>query len=210
MSIKSIKGKIEKYLNDEKNVIITALIIVVLFISSNSNNTTVALPKNDVPYLNNEELIKYESRVEELEEEIEEKNTEIQNRNNSINTITEQNKELEEKISNLTNQKSSLEEQVSNLTSQKSSLEAELNALKAASASAVTETASSSTKSTVTKKSIPQTPNVSDSNSYTVYITNSGSKYHRAGCRYLKSSQIEISKSDAISRGYTACSVCNP
>lgn len=44
---------------------------------------------------------------------------------------------------------------------------------------------------------------------YIVYITRSGSKYHTSNCSYLKSS-IAISKIDAISQGYTACSRCNP
>lgn len=43
----------------------------------------------------------------------------------------------------------------------------------------------------------------------TVYITNTGSKYHRDGCRYLKNSKIPKSLSDV--RGwYSPCSVCNP
>lgn len=42
----------------------------------------------------------------------------------------------------------------------------------------------------------------------TVYITKTGSKYHRAGCRYLRKSQIDISLSEAKNEGYTACSVC--
>lgn len=50
----------------------------------------------------------------------------------------------------------------------------------------------------------------SSESSYTVYITATGSKYHRNGCRYLSRSQISISKSDAISQGYDPCSVCNP
>lgn len=37
----------------------------------------------------------------------------------------------------------------------------------------------------------------------TVYITKSGSKYHRAGCQYLKKSSIPISLSEAKSRGYS-------
>lgn len=41
-----------------------------------------------------------------------------------------------------------------------------------------------------------------------VYVTKTGSKYHRAGCRYLKSS-ISIKLSEAVS-SYTPCSVCNP
>lgn len=43
-----------------------------------------------------------------------------------------------------------------------------------------------------------------------VYITKSGKKYHRAGCKYLKSSQIKINKKEAIKKGYTPCSICNP
>lgn len=42
----------------------------------------------------------------------------------------------------------------------------------------------------------------------TVYITNTGEKYHMSACQYLRNSKIAISKSTAISRGYTACSVC--
>ena len=38
--------------------------------------------------------------------------------------------------------------------------------------------------------------------------TKTGSKYHRAGCRYLRKSQIDISLSEAKNEGYTACSVC--
>lgn len=44
----------------------------------------------------------------------------------------------------------------------------------------------------------------------TVYITRTGSKYHRLGCQYLRKSQISIDKSSAIVNGYSACSRCNP
>lgn len=44
----------------------------------------------------------------------------------------------------------------------------------------------------------------------TVYITDTGSKYHRYGCRYLRQSCHSISLSSAKSRGYTACKVCDP
>lgn len=43
-----------------------------------------------------------------------------------------------------------------------------------------------------------------------VYVTETGSKYHRAGCSYLKKSSIPMSKETAKSQGYTACSKCNP
>ena len=44
----------------------------------------------------------------------------------------------------------------------------------------------------------------------TVYITNTGKKYHNSGCRYLSKSCISISLTKAKQRGYTACSVCRP
>lgn len=43
----------------------------------------------------------------------------------------------------------------------------------------------------------------------TVYVTNTGAKYHRAGCRYLSKSQIPISLTEARRR-YSPCSVCGP
>jgi hypothetical protein len=44
----------------------------------------------------------------------------------------------------------------------------------------------------------------------TVYVTNTGKKYHRAGCSYLRQSQHTIPKGEAIKRGYGPCSKCNP
>lgn len=50
----------------------------------------------------------------------------------------------------------------------------------------------------------------SKQNEQTVYIANSGSKYHRSSCSSLKKSKISISKSDAIAQGYEPCKKCNP
>lgn len=44
----------------------------------------------------------------------------------------------------------------------------------------------------------------------TVYVTETGSKYHSYGCRYLKDSCFPMSLSDAKANGYTPCSVCKP
>lgn len=41
-----------------------------------------------------------------------------------------------------------------------------------------------------------------------VYITKTGSKYHRLGCRYLRRSSIPISLKKAEEYGYSPCSVC--
>ncbi len=44
----------------------------------------------------------------------------------------------------------------------------------------------------------------------TVYVTKSGGKYHRSGCRYLSKSQISITLTSAKNQGYAPCSVCKP
>jgi len=43
-----------------------------------------------------------------------------------------------------------------------------------------------------------------------VYVTRTGKKYHREGCRYLSASKIPMALKDAKERGYTACKVCRP
>lgn len=53
---------------------------------------------------------------------------------------------------------------------------------------------------------VPQQTFVQD---VTVYVTKTGAKYHRAGCQYLRQSQIAMKLSEAKKK-YTACSKCNP
>ncbi len=76
---------------------------------------------------------------------------------------------------------------------------------------ASTETVTSAASTTATEQTVTadQSTVVAD-NSETVYITETGSKYHAAGCQYLSNSCIAISKADANSQGFTPCSKCNP
>lgn len=41
-----------------------------------------------------------------------------------------------------------------------------------------------------------------------VYVTKSGTKYHKENCSYLKSSKIPVSLEQAIMEGLTPCSRC--
>lgn len=43
-----------------------------------------------------------------------------------------------------------------------------------------------------------------------VYVTRTGSKYHKSGCQYLRQSKIATTLSEAKADGYTACSRCGP
>lgn len=44
----------------------------------------------------------------------------------------------------------------------------------------------------------------------TVFVTNTGAKYHRDGCQYLRHSKIAIHIDSASGSGYSPCSVCKP
>lgn len=61
----------------------------------------------------------------------------------------------------------------------------------------------SSAKSEISASSTAETQSAE------VYVTKTGAKYHRGGCRYLSKSKISISL-DAARRSYGPCSVCNP
>ena len=43
-----------------------------------------------------------------------------------------------------------------------------------------------------------------------VYVTRSGTKFHKENCRYLRTGATVLEQSKALSRGFTACSVCKP
>lgn len=43
-----------------------------------------------------------------------------------------------------------------------------------------------------------------------VYITESGQKYHKKNCRYVRNKEIEINLSRALYDKYDPCKVCDP
>lgn len=71
------------------------------------------------------------------------------------------------------------------------------------------EVKSNTETSTKVENIAPPTTN-NDDKSVTVYITNTGAKYHSSGCRYLRKSKIATTLGEAISSGYTPCSKCSP
>ena len=59
-------------------------------------------------------------------------------------------------------------------------------------------------------RTIPAVQDKQDKQEETVYITNSGKKFHRDGCRYLSHPKIAIKRRDAIAQGYEPGKVCRP
>lgn len=63
--------------------------------------------------------------------------------------------------------------------------------------------------------SVPQFATVSyveakSTKSQTVYITKTGSKYHKSTCRTLKKSKIKVTLKQAKADGNEPCKVCKP
>jgi len=61
-----------------------------------------------------------------------------------------------------------------------------------------------------TTQTPPQTQTPWNTVGDTVYITRTGKKFHRMGCKYLSSGATPISRQDAQARGYQPCSACKP
>ena len=71
------------------------------------------------------------------------------------------------------------------------------------------ETTQKQTKATTVAETT-QAPTEADKKEVTVYITDSGEKYHKDGCRSLSKSKHPISLDDAKARGYDPCGICHP
>ena len=223
------KTKKKSFWKDKKNWLIIFLLFMVFACAGSSDTENVsanAVSINTVSGVSGDELnqVKNElntanSKLEDAENTIKYLSGELENTSiskkeyeNRIQNLSASNEELLEKIENLTIIQSNLQKEIDNLNNEKTDLEEKNEELEAengklkTSASKSSSTKTTSTTSTATIKAATPTQS---SNSYTVYITKTGSKYHRDGCSYLKS-KITIDKNSAISSGYGACSRCNP
>lgn len=119
---------------------------------------------------------------------------------NNVVTTQQQNQEkidAEKKVKEEAELKTQLEAQ------QKAQLEADEKAKKETEARAQAE--AKAQQEAVQKASQVEAQKIST----TVYITKTGAKYHRDGCKYLSKSKIAISLENARS-SYSPCSVCSP
>lgn len=76
------------------------------------------------------------------------------------------------------------------------------------------ETTAEQTQATTVETEEPeettQKPTETEKKEVTVYITDSGEKYHKDGCSSLSKSKHPISLDEAKSRGYEPCKKCHP
>lgn len=56
-----------------------------------------------------------------------------------------------------------------------------------------------------------QTPVIHENNTELVYVTKSGTRYHKANCQYVRNNNTTTAiKADEANKRYTPCKVCNP
>lgn len=110
-----------------------------------------------------------------------------------IETYKSNIKTLENKVSSLEIKRDLLEEEKNNLQEENDKLYKEIKTL-------------DKTIEAINRKSTKTTKK--KTKSVTVYVTNTGSKYHKSWCSYLNQSKIPITLKKAKAQGYTPCSRC--
>lgn len=143
--------------------------------------------------------------------EVAELQTELQIVEDELTEVRADYYDLEQLAGNaeeLESENATLESQVAALQATVDEQAAEIASLEAALANYSSGSSGSSGSSNSSGSSSGTTSSTGDTQSVTVYVTRTGSKYHKAGCQYLRESQIAISLSQAKSQGYTACSRC--
>lgn len=155
-----------------------------------------------------------QAQVTELQKENKELNTQLEELKKQNETLETEAEESKEQIAQLESDKENenadydtLKAENEALQSQIVGLEAQIQELQVQEEQKVTENTSNDE---VVAPQSDSFESAQEPESYTVYITKTGSKYHRDGCRYLRQSQIAIEKDKAVSQGYSPCSVCNP
>lgn len=152
------------------------------------------------------------SEIEKLSAQKDDLNTDLSGKTDIQNALQAYNTNK----TDYTNQISQLDKSIESLDTSIQQKQTQLDTKKAAKAAeeeriaAEKAAAEKAAQEAEKKKSSSQNTTVNNNQSYTVYITNTGAKYHSSGCQYLKKSKIAISKDSAVAQGYTPCSRCNP
>ncbi len=184
----------------DKNTLKTLVIAASLLLNCVLGGTTYTYYSHLADQMNQTSAL--QSQVSRLEGDVSDLQAQVDESQPTID-------DLKAQVASLTEEKTALQSQVDTLTSQKADLQKQVDTLKAGtSGSSSSGSSSSGSSSSGSFSSGVAAYSSSDDQSETVYVTNTGSKYHSAGCRYLKKSQIPMSLSEAKRQGYTACSVC--
>ena len=202
-----IIDKIKEYL--AKGITIKPKVAIITAVVS-AVSMCVSYAGGGIYKLDNLVMQEAQSQIEELKQsdneitsEIKELSDKKENLNNTLNSKADVQKAIDEYNASKTdynNQISQLNNDITSLDSDIQSNQKELDEKKAAAEKAAAEKAAAE-KAAQEKAAAEAKANAvsqNDNQSYTVYITNTGSKYHSSGCQYLKKSKIAISKDKAV------------
>ena len=178
-----------------------AIIIIVMFVVIIGTNETKESLKNQ----KNELQETLEKTSQTLQAQIKEKDDKIAENEKKITELQQEEKknEINLSIKTLESEKQKIEEEKKALEGEKQTLNIQIEELKKTSSILTERKNAKASASATTVKTTAQ-----NTNSAVVYVTNTGKKYHRSNCSYLKKSKIEINLSEAQSEGYTPCSRC--
>lgn len=197
--LKKFKDFIQKkYLLIES---ILTIVVIVMFIAIMGANSDKESLENQYKVLQ----AKSEDTSKTLQSQIEEKDNKINDNEKKITELQQEEKknEINQSIKTLESEKQKLEEEKKALEGEKQTLTTQIEELKKTS-SILTERKNAKT-STSSDAVVTTAQNTT---SAIVYVTNTGKKYHKSNCSYLKKSKIQMNLSEAKSQGYTACSRC--
>ncbi len=189
---------------------ILAIIIIIMFVTNIETNRQKETIKNQYNKLQEES----ESATETLKSQIEEKDNKITNNEKKIIELQQDEKknEINQSIKTLEDEKQKIEEEKKTLEGEKQNLTIQIEELKKTSSilkeknNNKVSTSSSNNESATTTTPVKTT--AQNTNSAIVYVTNTGKKYHKSNCSYLKKSKIQMNLSEVQSQGYTPCSKC--
>lgn len=184
-----------------ESILVAAIIVMfIAVIGTNGEKESLASQYNELQ-------AKSEETSQSLQTQIKEKDSKITDNEKKITELQQEEKknEINESIKTLENEKQKLEEEKNALEGEKQTLTTQIEELKKTS-SILTERKNARASTSTSSSSVTTT--AQNTNSAIVYVTNTGKKYHRSNCSYLKKSKIEMNLSEAQSQGYTPCSRC--
>ncbi len=201
--MESLLEKLKTFIKEKSLLVSSILAIIIIIMFATIIGTSGQKETLEKQY--HELQAKSEETSQSLQTQIKEKDSKITDNEKKITELQQEEKinEINESIKTLESEKQKLEEEKSALEGEKQTLTTQIEELKKTS-SILTERKNAK----VSTSSSTVTTTAQNTNSAIVYVTNTGKKYHKSSCSYLKKSKIQMTLSEAQSQGYTACSKC--
>lgn len=122
----------------------------------------------------------------------------------------EESKDTEKNSSNSSNEKTTVTEELKQENTSQKETSNTSNQSTSTSSSNTNKTNNKTTTNSSSSSSISNGSTSNDETSETVWVGNTGTKYHRQSCRTLKGKGHKITLKEALAEGREPCKVCKP